>query len=103
MNPTAIPTVSRSETTVLHLTPAQISTETAEPTTGRRVAVLEAGGLGRPLVVPFGDETADRIVVGYEVDGNSFERSWNLTRSTATTSYYGLAGDSSSAGYVSAA
>jgi hypothetical protein len=103
MNPTTTPTVSRSETTVLHLTPAQVSSETVESSTGRRVAVLEAGGLGRPGHVVFGDEAADRIVVGYQVDGTSFERSWNLARSTDTTSYYSLAGDSSSAGYVSAA
>jgi hypothetical protein len=103
MNPTTSPTVSRSEATVLRLTPAQISIEAVEPSTDRRIAVLEAGGLGRPGLVVFGDEAADRIVVGYEVDGTSFERSWNLARSTATTSYYSLAGDSSSAGYVSAA
>ena len=100
MNTTTLPTISRSETTELRLTAEQLAQKTS-PTTGGRVAVLEAGGLGEPVRLAIGDVAANRIVVGYEAAGAWFERSWVFAGCTDTSNFYRLAGDSSSAGYVS--
>ena len=103
MNATALPLISRSETTVLRLTADQLLENASPATSDSPVAVLEAGGLGQPFRLALGDATVvDQIVVGYEAAGATFERSWVKARRSGSSSYYRLAGDSSSAGYVSA-
>ena len=103
MNATPLPAISPSETTVLRLTAEQLLQNAVPSTTDRRVAVLEAGGLGEPLRLLLGDaEAVDQIVVCYEAAGSRFERSWVKARRAGASSYYRLVGDSSSAGYISA-
>ena len=99
--------VTVESTLVLRLSATDFGTDSIAATDARQfVAVLPQPGLGSVTSVLLDrvDESAfDRIAVDYQVDGQTFERTWAKKHDLGSTVTYTLLNSASDDNYVSAA
>ncbi|MFF1877449.1 hypothetical protein [Leifsonia sp. NPDC058230] len=99
--------VTVENTLVLRLSADDFGTDSSPAGDARQfVAVLPQPGLGSAtsVVLDRVDENAfDRIAVGYQVDGQTFERTWTKTNDLGSTVTYTLLNSATDDNYVSAA